>query len=89
MLEPFIMGFINYTMPRKEGVIMTKFETVGVNRQFDARNIEEANKSFTNSCKCCCEKGIKLECDRCSISYTHDLICAYFNDKNNENKKGN
>lgn len=60
---------------------MTKFETIGVNRQFDANNIKEADRSFTYSCKCCCEKGIKLECDKCAINYTHDLICAYFNDK--------
>lgn len=63
---------------------MTKFERIGVNHQFDARSIEEANKAFENSCKCCCNKGIRLTCDRCSISYTHDLICAYFSDKVNK-----
>ena len=74
-------------MPKKEGVIMTKFEQIGVNRQYDARNIEEANKAFANSCTCCCNKGIRLECDKCCISYTHDLVCAYFTDT--ANKKQN
>lgn len=63
---------------------MTKFETIGVNYQFDAATIDEANKAFHHSCKCCCNKGIKITCDKCAISYTHELICAYFNDKNNK-----
>lgn len=61
---------------------MTKFEQIGVNYQYDATNIHEANKSFMHSCKCCCNKGIRLECDRCAISITHSMVCAYFNDKN-------
>lgn len=61
---------------------MTKFERIGVNYQFDATNIEDANKAFSNSCKCCCNKGIRLECDKCAIEYTHQLIVAYFADKN-------
>lgn len=66
---------------------MTKFETVGVNRQFDANNIKEANKAFACSCRCCCEKGMRLECDRCTIAYTHELIVAYFNDRKGNNYK--
>lgn len=61
---------------------MTKFERIGVNYQFDATNIEEANKSFAHSCECCCNKGIRLECDKCAIEYTHRLVAAYFTDKN-------
>ena len=59
---------------------MTKFEQVGVNRQYDANNIQEANKSFQHSCDCCCAKGIHIDCDRCAIAYTHSLIMAYFNE---------
>lgn len=61
---------------------MTKFETVGVNRQFDAINVEEANKAFAHSCEVCCKKGMRIECDKCHIAYTNTLICAYFNDNN-------
>lgn len=60
---------------------MTKFEQVGVNYQYDANNIEEANKSFQHSCNCCCNKGIRIECDKCAIAHTHALVVAYFNDK--------
>lgn len=60
---------------------MTKFETVGVNYQYDANNIKEANKSFKYSCNCCCNKGIHLNCDRCAIANVHNLVVAYFNDK--------
>lgn len=60
---------------------MTKFEQVGVNYQYDASNTEEANKSFEYSCNCCCNKGIRLNCDKCAIAHTHALVVAYFNDK--------
>ena len=61
---------------------MTKFEQIGINYQYDANNIHEAKKAFSYSCQCCCAKGIRLNCNRCAISNTHNLIVAYFNDKN-------
>ena len=64
---------------------MTAFETVGVNRQFDARNIYEASKEFKKSCDYCCFSGQRIECDKCHISYTHQLMCKYF--KNRKDKK--
>ena len=60
---------------------MTKFETIGVNYQYNATNKSEANKSFLHSCKCCCEKGMRIECDRCAIAHANALIVAYFDDK--------
>lgn len=65
---------------------MTKFETVGVNLQYNARNTQEANKAFKYSCDCCCNKGMKLECDRCAIAYAHSMVCACFSD---QEQKGN
>jgi hypothetical protein len=59
---------------------MTKFETIGVNYQYDATNKNEANKSFAHSCKCCCEKGMRIECDRCAIACVHALVIACFDD---------
>ena len=64
---------------------MTKFEQVGVNHQFDAANTTEANKAFQHSCDVCCNRGIKLTCDKCAIAYTHKLMCAYFADRMNKN----
>lgn len=60
---------------------MTKFETIGINYQYDANNIKEANRFFQYSCNCCCNKGMHLNCDRCAISHVHNLVVAYFNDK--------
>lgn len=60
---------------------MTKFETIGVNRQYDAASIEEANKAFSRSCDCCCNKGIHLDCEKCSIAYVHSMVVAYFADE--------
>ena len=65
---------------------MTKFETIGVNRQYEANCTREANKAFAHSCDCCCNKGIHLECDRCSIAYVHSMVVAYFADLEMEAK---
>lgn len=61
---------------------MSNFERIGVNHQFDAHSIEEANKAFAHSCEVCCSKGRYSNCNQCAIDYTHQLVVAYFNDKN-------
>lgn len=63
---------------------MTKFEQIGINYQYDAASANDAQKAFQKSCNCCCNKGIKLDCDKCSIAYVHNLVMAYFNDKTKE-----
>lgn len=60
---------------------MTRFERVGVNYQYEASNIKEANKAFRHSCNCCCHKGKRIDCDRCAIAFNHNLVVAYFNDR--------
>lgn len=64
---------------------MTKFEQIGINYQYDATSIQEAQRAFKHSCNCCCNKGIKLECDKCAIANVHNMIVAYFNDKSKTN----
>jgi hypothetical protein len=61
---------------------MTKFEQVGINYQYDAASKEEADKNFAYSCRCCCEKGIHLECDKCNIAFVHNLVIACFGNGN-------
>ena len=63
---------------------MTKFEQVGINLQYAASTIEQANKNFEYSCNCCCNKGMRIDCDRCAISSVHNLVVAYFSDKENK-----
>lgn len=60
---------------------MTKFEQIGINHQYAASTKEEAKRAFSHSCNCCCNKGIRLDCDRCAISHVHSLVVAYFDDK--------
>jgi hypothetical protein len=59
---------------------MIKFERIGVNFQYEASSIEQANRSFEYSCECCCTKGIRLNCDRCAIAQAHSLVVACFDD---------
>lgn len=60
---------------------MTKFEQVGANYQYTANSKEEAGRSFRYSCRCCCERGMRIECDRCAIAVAHDLVIAAFDSK--------
>lgn len=53
---------------------MTSFEAIGVNYQYNANNIKEANKAFEYSCYCCCTKGIHISCAKCAIANAHELI---------------
>lgn len=57
---------------------MTKFEQVGVSFQNEATNKLEARKSFSYSCRCCCERGMRIDCDRCAIATTYRMTIAAF-----------
>ena len=56
---------------------MTRFEQKGVELQEESMTMEEACKAFSYSCKICCEKGIRVDCDRCAISVAHDCKLGY------------
>jgi len=58
------------------GATVTKFEQVGVELQYEASNKHEANRSFKYSCRVCCERGMRIECDRCAIAVTHAITVA-------------
>ncbi len=57
---------------------MTKFEQVGMNFQYEALDKRDANKSFQYSCRVCCERGMRLSCDRCAIATTHAITIGAF-----------
>ena len=59
-----------------------KFQTIGINRQYDASSAEDATKAFKRSCECCCNRGVQLDCDHCSIAFVHSLVMANFDDIN-------
>lgn len=55
---------------------MTKFETVGINNLYAAHNLNHLKNNFAYSCNVCCNQGLRLECDRCAISVTQQLLAA-------------
>lgn len=57
---------------------MTKFEQVGVNMQYDSTTKEMAQKKFSRSCECCCNRGMHINCDMCAIETAHKLVMATF-----------
>lgn len=57
---------------------MTKFEQVGVNMQYEAPTIEIAQRKFSRSCECCCNKGMRIKCEHCAIETAHKLVVASF-----------
>lgn len=65
---------------------MTKFEQVGSNFQYDSQTKEEADRCFRYSCRCCCHRGMRIECDHCAIAVAHDLVMAAFDSKKKEER---
>lgn len=57
---------------------MTKFEQRGVELQYEACSVREADRKFSYSCNVCCSRGVRIECDRCAIRATHDMTVASF-----------
>ena len=57
---------------------MASFEEKGIERQYDARNIEVAMRRFKASCDKCCNWGIRLECDRCGIAEANRNVVNYY-----------
>lgn len=68
---------------------MTKFEQRGVQFQYGALTKEQAQKSFSYSCDCCCNKGMRIDCDHCAINCVHQMIVAYFDDKTQKEMNNN
>jgi hypothetical protein len=58
---------------------MTKFEQIGVNRQYDSASKYESDRNYNISCNICCSRGMHLNCDSCAISVAHSLTIATFN----------
>lgn len=57
---------------------MTKFEQVGVNMQYASYTKEIAQQKFSRSCECCCNRGLRINCDRCAIATVNQLVIASF-----------
>lgn len=55
---------------------MCKFEQIGVNMQNDSCSVEEAQGKFTRSCEICCNRGLRINCERCAIAVAHKLTVA-------------
>lgn len=60
---------------------MTKFEQIGVNKQYSTANTAEARRQFAYSCACCCAKGLHIRCDNCAIAATHNYVCAIYTEQ--------
>ena len=55
---------------------MTKFEMIGIQAQQNAVTKEEARRAFKWSCNCCCNRGMRIERDRCQIAMVHEQTIA-------------
>lgn len=51
---------------------MTRFEECGAHIQYCAKSKPQAVQSFRRSCNMCCNRGFRIDCDRCGIAYAHE-----------------
>lgn len=62
---------------RKDGSdCVTKFEQVGVDLQYSSVSKRDAVQKFGYSCRVCCNRGMKIDCDKCAIAATHAITIA-------------
>lgn len=61
-------------------MFVTKFEQIGVERQLESETKREALKNFKHSCEVCCYRGMRIDCERCSIAFVHSEVVAYLDD---------
>lgn len=57
---------------------MSRFEQLGVSRQEDSVSKADSARSFHRSCAICCARGLRIDCERCAISYAHSMVSAAF-----------
>ena len=53
---------------------MTQFEVRGVELQSESISRIQAEYRFEHSCKLCCMRGLRIECDRCAIQAQHEIV---------------
>lgn len=63
---------------------MTGFERKGCEFQLDSQTVPQAVKNFEYSCEVCCNRGIRISCDRCAIAATHVSVVAFILDEEEE-----
>lgn len=64
---------------------MTKFEQIGVERQYQSLDKVESDRNFRISCNICCRKGLHIDCDRCAISVAHEAVQVVFGEEAKHN----
>lgn len=66
---------------------MTGFERKGCEIQMDSQTVSQAVKNFAYSCEVCCNRGIRISCDRCAIAVTHENVVAFILDSEEERRR--
>lgn len=64
---------------------MTKFEQIGVERQYQSADKYESDRNFRISCSICCRKGLHIDCDRCAIAVAHEAVQVVFGEEDKSN----
>ena len=66
---------------------MTGFERKGCEIQMESQTVSQAVKNFAYSCEVCCNRGVRISCDRCAIAVTHENVVAAIHDAEEEYRK--
>ena len=61
----------------KGGIIMSKFEERGIERQYGARTINAAKKALHHSCTICSTIGRRSSCKGCVIAGVHRDVITF------------
>lgn len=62
---------------------MTRFEEIGIQHQLCSNSKQDSINKFMRSCDICCNKGLRIYCDKCGIAYIHNKVIDYYYNKQN------
>lgn len=58
---------------------MSKFEEIGVEKQYASTSIRQANFHYEKSCYLCSIHGRNIKCTHCHIEGAHAEVIKFFN----------
>lgn len=59
---------------------MSHFEERGMRIQIEASSLTQAKDKFAHSCNLCCNRGLRIDCERCAIRVVHEKVIGFFSD---------
>lgn len=66
---------------------ITRFEEIGAQKQWSAKNKGQALKFYDESCELCWKYNMHIDCDKCAIKKAHEAVMKIFEERTGRSKR--